>query len=147
MPQLEAGDEAMGAENADIKARDIMHRGVITCKPDTLLKEVVRILSDTGVHALIVARSGTEIDGVISHTDVIKHYGENLLAYKAGDIMTPLVIDISPEASIKEAIRLLLENRVHRLLVTEQGPHGKIAIGVLSTTDIINEMRGQPWYW
>ena len=136
------------AENAREKqVRDIMHRGVITCRPDTLLKEVVRILSDTGVHALIVGTSGSEIDGVISHMDVIKHYGENLLEFKARDIMTPLVIDISPDAKISEAIRLLLQHCVHRLLVTEEGPHGKIAVGVLSTTDIINEMRGQPWYW
>jgi len=137
----------MGAESAAVKVRDVMHRGVITCKPDTLLKEVVRILSDTGVHALIVASSGSEIDGVISHMDVIRLCGRNLLDYKARDIMTPLVIDVSPEASISEAIRILLEHRVHRLLVTEQGTHGKVAIGVLSTTDIIREMRDQPWFW
>ena len=137
----------MGEKGTSVRVRDIMHRGVITCKPEALLKEVVRILSDTGVHALIVASSGTEIEGVISHMDVIKLYGQNLLDYKAKDIMTSLVIDVSPGASVAEAIRILLENRVHRLLVTEEGPHGKIAVGVLSTTDIIREMRDQPWFW
>ena len=137
----------MGEEGTNVKVRDIMHRGVITCKPEALLKEVVRILSDTGVHALIVASSGSEIEGVISHMDVIKLYGQNLLDYKAKDIMTHLVIDVSPEASVAEAIQILLDNRVHRLLVTEEGPHGKIAVGVLSTTDIIREMRDQPWFW
>lgn len=137
----------MGEEGTNVQVKDIMHRGVITCKPEALLKEVVRILSDTGVHALIVASSGSEIEGVISHMDVIKLYGQNLLDYRAKDIMTSLVIDVSPEASVVEAIQILLESRVHRLLVTEEGPNGKIAVGVLSTTDIIREMRDQPWFW
>ena len=137
----------MTAEVTRKTVRDIMHRGVITCKPDTLLKEVVRILSDTGVHALIVGMSGSRIDGVISHMDVIKHFGENLLNYKAEDIMTPQVIDIPPDASIEDAIVVLLKHNVHRLLVTEERAHGKVPVGVLSTTDIIREMRGQPWFW
>lgn len=130
-----------------VKVGDVMHRGVITCKPETLLKEVVRILCDSGVHALIVARSGTQVEGVISHVDVIKMYGKNLLEYKAEDVMTPLVHDVSPDDPIERAIELLLKHRVHRLLVTEQRPEGKVAVGVISTTDIIHHMRGQPWYW
>ncbi len=137
----------MAAGPAELKVKDIMHRGVITCRPDTLAREVVRILSDASVHALIVSASGSEIDGVISHMDVIKLYGKNLLEIRARDIMSTLVYDISPEAPISQGIEMLLQHRVHRLVVTDQGPKGKIAVGVLSTTDIILEMRGQPWFW
>ncbi len=129
------------------RVRDIMHRGVITCKPDTLLKEVVRMLADSGVHALIVAESGAEIDGVISHMDILRLYGQNLLDYKARDVMTPLIYEVAADATIPEAIETILGHRVHRLLVTERGARSKIAVGVLSTTDIIREMRGQTWYW
>jgi len=139
--------EETQAQPAEKRVRDIMHRGVITCKPDTLLKEVVRMLADTGVHALIVAESGTEVDGVISHMDIIRLYGKNLLEYRARDVMTPLIYDISADATIREAVEALLAHRVHRLVVTEQGQNRKIAVGVLSTTDIIHEMRGQAWYW
>jgi CBS domain-containing protein len=137
----------MTSETGEKYVRDIMHRGVITCKPDTLLKEVVRILADTGVHALIVAQSGTEVEGVISHMDIIRLFGQNLLEHKAKDIMTPLIYDVSPDATVQEAIELLLKHRVHRLLVTESGAKGKVAVGVISTTDVIREMRGQTWYW
>lgn len=135
------------ARPVEKRVKDIMHRGVITCKPDTLLKEVVRMLADTGVHALIVAESGTEVEGVISHMDILRLYGKNLLEYKARDVMTPLIYEVSAEATITEAIETLLGHRVHRLLVTEQGQKNKIAVGVVSTTDIIREMRGQAWYW
>lgn len=132
---------------AEKRVRDVMHRGVITCKPDTLLKEVVRILADTGVHAVIVAESGTEVEGVISHMDVVRLYGKNLLEYKASDVMTPLIYDISADATVSEAVEALLAHRIHRLVVTEEGHGRKVAVGVLSTTDIIREMRGQAWYW
>ena len=35
--------------------RDIYHKGVIFCKPDTPLQEVVRVMADTDIHAIIVA--------------------------------------------------------------------------------------------
>jgi predicted transcriptional regulator len=126
---------------------DIMHRGVITCKTHTLLKEVVRIISDTDVHALVVIHDNEDVAGIVSHMDLLRLYGQNLLDYKAEDVMTHKVITIAPTASIKEAVALMLENQIRRLLVTEQTPEGERAIGVISTTDVIRDMREQPWFW
>lgn len=132
---------------ANKHVRDIMHKGVIECRPDTVLKEVVRIMADTGVHAIVVEKPGGEIDGIISHMDLLKVYGQNLLNYKACDIMTKNVIEISPDATIEEAIRIMLERKIHRLVITEPCPGGRQAVGILSTTDIIRDMREQPWFW
>ena len=126
---------------------DIMHRGVITCKTHTLLKEVVRIISDTDVHALVVIHDNEDVAGIVSHMDLLSLYGQNLLDYKAEDVMTSKVITIAPTATIKEAVALMLENQIRRLLVTEQTPEGERAIGVISTTDVIRDMREQPWFW
>ncbi len=126
---------------------DIMHHGVITCKTYTLLKEVVRIIADTDVHAIVVIHDNEDVAGIVSHMDLLRLHGQNLLSYKAEDVMTPMVIDIAPTASIKEAIALMLQNNIRRVLVTEETPEGKRAIGVISTTDVIRDMREQPWFW
>jgi len=126
---------------------DVMHRGVITCKTHTLLKEVVRIIADTDVHAIVVIHDNEDVAGIVSHMDLLRLHGQNLLNYKAEDVMTPKVIDIAPTATIKEAIALMLENNIRRVLVTEKMPEGKRAIGVISTTDVIRDMREQPWFW
>jgi len=126
---------------------DIMHRGVITCKTYTLLKEVVRIISDTDVHALVVIHDNEDVAGIVSHMDLLRLYGQNLLDYKAEDVMRTEVITIAPTATIKEAVALMLENNIRRLLVTEETPEGERAIGVISTTDVIRDMRQQPWFW
>ena len=58
--------------------RDIYHKGVILCKPDTPLQEVVRVMADTEVHAVMVTEhEGEPPVGVVSHTDAIAHYGED----------------------------------------------------------------------
>ena len=127
------------------KVRDIYHKGVILCRPETLLQEVVRVMADTGVHAVMVAeREGECPVGVISHTDVIAHYGEDLTTIRASDVMTKQVVSISEEISVAEAAKTLLESRIHRLLVTDED--GK-PVGILSTTDIVREMRGTRWVW
>ena len=68
--------------------RDIYHKGVILCKPDTPLQEVVRVMADTEIHAVMVAeREGEPPVGVVSHTDAIAHYGEDLATIQARDVM------------------------------------------------------------
>ncbi|MCK4470537.1 MAG: CBS domain-containing protein, partial [Anaerolineae bacterium] len=73
--------------------RDIYHKGVIFCKPDTPLQEVVRVMADTEVHAIMVAdREGEPPVGVVSHTDAIVRYGEDLTVIQAHEAMTANVI-------------------------------------------------------
>lgn len=125
--------------------RDIYHKGVILCKPDSPLQEVVRVMADTEVHGVMVTeREGEPPVGVISHIDIIAHYGENLSTIQARDVMTASVINISEDATVGEAVKKLLESKIHRLLVVSGD--GK-PLGILSTTDIIREIRGTRWVW
>ena len=132
---------------APTQVAHIMHRGVITCKPRTLLKEVVRTIADSDVHALVVIHDNGDVAGIVSHMDLLRLYGQNLLDYRAEDVMTPDVISIEPTATVEEAVALMLKNNIHRLLVAEHTEHGQRAVGVISTTDVISDMREQPWFW
>jgi CBS domain-containing protein len=132
---------------AEMIVGDIMHKGVIACKPDTPLQEVVRIVADTDVHAIIVVGAQGEVRGIISHFDLIKCYGTDLQERTAQDIMTATVIDVAPTLPVSEAVKMMVEHDIHRLLVTEMTPTGKKPVGVLSTTDVVKEMRGARWVW
>jgi len=48
---------------------------------------------------------------------------------------------------VKEAAKIMLENRIHRVIVTVESEKGSEPVGVLSTTDIIRDMRGPKWVW
>jgi len=127
---------------------EIMHKGVIACKPDAPIQEVVRIVADTDVHAIVVMGGDNAVLGIISHMDIIRLYGQNLMEHTASDVMTRDVIFTTPNVTVAEAAREMLERDVHRLLVctmTAEGHHKPV--GIVSTTDIVKEMRGAKWMW
>lgn len=125
--------------------RDIYHKGVIFCKPDTPLQEVIRVMADTDVGAIIVAEGeGTRPLGVVSHTDAITRYGDDLSQIRASDAMTGDVITVVEDESVAEAARRMLNSHIHRLLVVDEDG---TALGILSTTDVIRDMRGSKWVW
>jgi len=127
------------------RVRDIYHKGVIFCKPGTPLQEVIRVMADTDIHAIIVSEGEeTQPLGIISHTDAIAHYGEDLTQIKASEAMTPNVITVSEETTVAEAARQMLQSHIHRLLVVDRDG---TPVGILSTTDIIRDMRGSKWVW
>lgn len=130
------------------QVQDIMHHGVIGCQADTPLTEVVRILSDTDIHALVVTGENGEVVGILSHMDIIPHFGKDLRQLTAQDVMTARVVSVPPEATLREAIDVMKARRIHRLVVTEAAEDGKLLpVGMLSTTDIVREMRGTKWTW
>ena len=132
---------------SDKKVKHIMHKGVITCAPDLLIQEVVRVIADTDVHAIVVVSPSGEVKGIISHMDLLRLYEKDLTKHRASDVMTEDVVDVHPEESVADAVKLLVSKDIHRLLVTEETDNGKMPIGVLSTTDIIRDMRGERWAW
>ena len=127
--------------------KQIMHNGVIGCSPDTPLSEVVRILSDTDIHALVVTGDNGEVAGLVSHMDVISLHDRDLSQVLAGDVMTKKVISVSPEATVPEAVAVMVAKKIHRLVVTETDGDNLLPVGVLSTTDIVRQMRGSKWAW
>jgi hypothetical protein len=58
--------------------------------------------------------------------------------------MTPNVITIEEEAPVAKAAELMLQSHIHRLLVIDEED---VPLGILSTTDIIRDMRGSKWVW
>jgi CBS domain-containing protein len=53
------------------------------------------------------------------------------------DAMTPNVVTVSPDATVGEVARILCENRVHRVLVTENDQ----LLGIISTLDLVAVLR------
>lgn len=125
--------------------RDIYHRGIITCKPDATLQEVVRIMAESEIHAVIVAeREGEAPVGIVSHTDAIAHYGDDLTTVRAREVMTPHVVSVRESAPIEAAGKKLLESGFNRLLVVGEDD---ASLGILSTTDVIREMHHRRRLW
>lgn len=125
----------------------IMHQGIVGCEADTSLFEVVQILSNTDIHALVVTGDSGEVVGLISHMDLIPHYAADLTQISAAQVMTRKVISVAPEAPVREAIDAMVSKRIHRLVVTQPVEGKLMPVGIISTTDIVREMSGFRWTW
>jgi CBS domain-containing protein len=132
---------------SDKTVGDLMHKGIIACKPQTPMSEVVRIVSDTDVHAIVVMDDEDQAIGIISHTDIIRFFGQDLSQYVAGEVMSKGVIDIHIDQPAKAAADLMLEKDIHRLIVVEIDQEQRTPVGVISTTDLVKAMRGSRWIW
>jgi CBS domain-containing protein len=125
-----------------MRVSELMQTEVESIPPDAVAGDAIVTLAESRISALPVVDAAGRLVGVISTTDILalEEETENQRARAAalerttvGDLMTPRPLTISPEASLSDAARQMLEADVHRLFVTE----GDRVVGVISTTDIV----------
>ena len=125
--------------------RDWMHPGVITCRPDTPVDQVAITMDEKDISALVVVDEADNAIGVISRTDLvnarfIQPYLKHWRGMSAEHLMSKPAISVSPDTRIKEAVAVLQEQRIHRLVVVEQHAGRVRPIGILSVTDLARHM-------
>jgi pyruvate-ferredoxin/flavodoxin oxidoreductase len=126
---------------AGIRVADLMTEGAVTCRPDTPLAEVHDLLSEKQISCVVVVDEEGEMVGLLSTTDLARaqslagRMDHSLPDLRAEHLMTPDVLTTRPEEPLAEAVERLVDNRVHRLVVTSEKEPTR-PIGILSLTDL-----------
>ncbi len=120
---------------------DWMHRGVITCSPDTPVEQVAHSMDANDISALVVIDAEGDAIGVISRTDLvnarfIEPYLKHWPGMSAEHLMSKPVIKVAPETTVVAAAKMLHDKRVHRLVVVEETDGHPKPVGILSVTDL-----------
>jgi len=126
---------------SDPRVKDWMHRGVITCHPETPAVEVAATLDANDISALVVVSEQGAAVGVISRTDLVnarfvQPFMKHWPGLNAEHLMTKPVISVLPDTTINEAVQMLNEKHIHRLVVVEKTIGHLRPIGILSVTDL-----------
>ena len=126
---------------SDKQVQDWMHRGVITCHPEMPVAEVAATMDAKDISALVVVNDNDDALGVISRTDLvnarfIQPYMKHWRGLNAEHLMTKPVVSVAPDTSINEAVQMLNEKRIHRLVVVEKVNGHIRPVGILSVTDL-----------
>ncbi len=111
-----------------IKVEDVMTRDVASAKLPGSRDEVLEILKSKHISGVPIVKGG-ELVGIVTRTDLLKNPEEEQIAI----LMTRNPITITPEKSIVDAARLILEKKIRRLPVVEDG----ILIGLVTIADIV----------
>jgi predicted transcriptional regulator len=118
---------------AMLTVQNIMTSGVHVLTADTTLEDAAWQLGRHGVGGAPVVDEGGRVIGVLSKTDLIDR-APGSETMRVRDAMTPLVFYVRPDDPAKRAVRLMLHEHVHRLIVVRE--QGKLA-GIVTTMDIL----------
>jgi predicted transcriptional regulator len=109
---------------------DLMAKGVVTARPDHTVDYVRRQMRTLEINAVPVADPDGKPLGILRASDLIQAVPAET---RVDTVMTLHVPTIDGKTGIREAARLMVEQRVHHLIVTQDD---KIS-GILSSTDFL----------
>lgn len=108
---------------------------IVSCTPDTPMREVVALLAARRIGALPVADNGRVV-GIFSERDVIyclAAQGEACLDRPMAEVMTSPAITVQKRTSLLDALALMTERRIRHLPVVE----GETMCGFISIGDLV----------
>ena len=111
-------------------------REVFTTEPYRTLREVVELLAERGVGAVVVADASMNVLGILSERDVVRVIARNGAAALDDSVsrhMTPKVTTITRNCTIDQAMEMMTEGRFRHLPVVEDGR----LIGIVSIGDVV----------
>jgi len=119
---------------------DLMASDPVVIAAELPVAKVAQVLTDYDVGGLPVVDSVGHLIGVVSQTDLLRHWPSEgspsgLEVLLARDVITRPAVTIRGSASLNEAARLMSERHVARLVVV--GDDAEDALGVISDSDLM----------
>ena len=114
---------------------------VITINPDASVRELIALLAEHNIGALIVSSDGAAVDGIVSERDVVRRLGTDpgVLDTPVGEIMTAEVRTCSADDHVTDLLRAMTEHRVRHLPVVADGR----LTGIISIGDVVKHRIGE----
>ncbi|MDX6298329.1 MAG: hypothetical protein QOI51_2186 [Nocardioidaceae bacterium] len=121
---------------------------VITVSPDTTVRNLVALLVEKNIGAVLVATHERPVAGIVSERDVVRGLadGPGVLDRPVSDLMTAEVVTAEPHQSVHELMKLMTQRRIrHVPVVTDGELQGIVSIGdvVKSRIDELEFERDQ----
>lgn len=116
--------------------------GIYDCRADSLLRDATCKMASRDVSALVVTNEAGHLQGIISRTDLLRIYinNPNWETMQVSSAMSTDVVTVTPDATMDEVARLLLQDKIHRVVVVENGDTGDMPIAVVSDSDFVHHM-------
>jgi len=110
---------------------------VATIRPDATVRELLALLSEHNIGAVVVSEDGgVTIAGIVSERDVVRRLhdrGESVLGDTVGSIMTTDVRTCRLDDSSDDLRPVMIEYRVRHLPVVRDGR----LVGIVSIGDVV----------
>lgn len=114
---------------------------VVTISPDGTVRELLKLLSEHNVGALVVSSDGEHIDGIVSERDVVRtlHADGTVINAHVHQIMTSVVHTCADEDDVDELMQVMTQGRVRHVPVVADGR----LTGIISIGDVVKSRIDQ----
>jgi len=149
--------------------KDLMNPDIMTVADEMTTDELARYLIEREISGAPVVDSQGHLIGVVSMTDIgrnmaepsdvessrssgfyrdiaadimLEDPGESYVEARAvtvRDVMTPVIHQVPVTASVAEAARIMVDQHIHRLVVTQ----GKEPVGIITSMDVLKMVAEQ----
>lgn len=116
---------------------------VITADPQTQVKDLLDLLAEHRIGAVVVSRDGKRVDGIVSERDIVRAMatrGASVFTEPVTAIMTEDVICVSPDEAVDRLMQLMTVKRFrHVPILSEAGD----LLGIVSIGDVVKSRLGE----
>jgi len=114
---------------------------VVTVAPGIAVRELVTVLAEHNVGAVVVATDPAHLQGIVSERDIVRGLatGADVLDQSVESIMTTDVHSCDPHDTVDSLMHLMTEQRVRHVPVVVDG---RLA-GIISIGDVVKSRIGE----
>ena len=113
------------------KGSDVVH-----APPGSTVADLVVLLREHNLGAVVVSPDGRHVAGIVSERDVVRHLGEDpdLLDRPVSAIMTGVVCTCAPTDTVASVMALMTDRRVRHVPVLDRTER---LVGIVSIGDLV----------
>jgi CBS domain-containing protein len=116
-------------------------RRVVTVHPDATVCDLLELLAEHNIGALVVSVDGDRVDGIVSERDVVRRLAGDagLLERPVSSIMSAQVQTCRGSETVDAVMALMTEQRIRHVPVVEDGR----LTGIVSIGDVVKSRMGE----
>jgi CBS domain-containing protein len=122
-----------------MRIHEILHSkgfDVITIAPEALVSDMLKLLKDNNLGAVVVSDDGRRIRGIVTERDVVRKLvdGPDFLDAPVSSLMSGEVQTCNPDDSVQSLMTTMTNQRIRHLPVVDED--GELA-GIVSIGDVV----------
>ena len=114
---------------------------VVTITPDSTVRDLLALLAEHNIGAVVVSGDGSSVDGIVSERDVVRRLNDDdqVLEATVDQIMTAVVQTCERGHDVDELMVQMTERRIRHVPVVDNGD----LVAVISIGDVVKSRINQ----
>lgn len=121
----------------EIQAGDVMTKSenLITLTPEDPSEKVIALINETGHTGFPVLKDG-KLAGILTIGDMRQVRADGRIHLPVGEVMRSDLVTVTPDQSLEVVLRLMIDARIHHMVVVDKDDPRKL-LGFVTSTDLL----------